>query len=386
MGYYEEYLNAGLNADSLNSTRKEQLKKISELRGDRDIIVYGTDMAKTNVKNGIWFEDRLPFFDQLSNLSGTAIDVIIHTPGGMGETVFELVEMLRDKYEDVAFIIPGQAMSAGTIMVMSGNEILMGPESTLGPIDAQLAWKDRGHSADAFLKGLERIKAEVEATKILPKVYIPMLSNLSPGDIENAENAQEFGRILVEDWLVKYKFKNWDKHSKSGKQVTEKEKKTRAKEIAKELSKQSKWKTHARPIRLPDLIDLGIQITNYQDKPELCEAIRRYYTLFLMFMASTPVYKIYETVSSQIVRMVAIPAKTPEQQEVNSTNAEIACQKCGNKSKIKVKLVDKAIAEKLKLENKREVFACPSCGEKLDLKELTKDFEKQTGKKVIYEE
>jgi len=37
----------------------------------------------------------------------------------------DIVHILREKFKSVSFIVPGQAKSAGTIMVMSGDEILM---------------------------------------------------------------------------------------------------------------------------------------------------------------------------------------------------------------------------------------------------------------------
>jgi ClpP class serine protease len=48
--------------------------------------------------------------------------------------------MLHGKYSEVAVIIPGYAKSAGTIIAMAGDEILMDSISALGPIDAHLQW------------------------------------------------------------------------------------------------------------------------------------------------------------------------------------------------------------------------------------------------------
>ncbi|MCK4817124.1 Clp protease ClpP, partial [bacterium] len=61
---------------------------------------------------------------------------------------------------------------------------------------------------------------------------IPILQNISPGEIQHCENAQDFSKILVTDWLSKYKFKYWDKHSSTSKPVTDREKKKRANKIA----------------------------------------------------------------------------------------------------------------------------------------------------------
>ncbi|MBK8352706.1 MAG: Clp protease ClpP, partial [Saprospirales bacterium] len=101
--------------------------------------------------------------DQLSNLNGKSIDIILETGGGIAEVVEDIVRILRSKYDNVGIIIPGTAKSAGTILSMAADEILMGTGSSLGPIDAQIITQSKRFSADAFLEGLEKIKADVIA-------------------------------------------------------------------------------------------------------------------------------------------------------------------------------------------------------------------------------
>ena len=74
-----------------------------------------------------------------------------------------------------------------------------------GPIDAQFSWRGRSFSADAFLKGLEEIKDEVTATGSLNRAYIPILQNISPGEIQPAKNGLAFAKELVTRWLAQYK-------------------------------------------------------------------------------------------------------------------------------------------------------------------------------------
>jgi len=80
----------------------------------------------------------LPFKDQLSYIKTNEVDIIIETPGGIAETVEDMVELIRSRHERIGIIIPGMAKSAGTIFSMAGDEILMGDTSALGPIDAQV--------------------------------------------------------------------------------------------------------------------------------------------------------------------------------------------------------------------------------------------------------
>jgi hypothetical protein len=51
--------------------------------------------------------------------------------------------------------------------------------------------------------------------------------------------------------------------------VTNEERYARAKEIAEALCSQSKWLTHGRSIKIDDLQNLKVKITDYGDNPEL---------------------------------------------------------------------------------------------------------------------
>lgn len=141
MGIYAEYLDKKLNFQRVAAERKAQLKRISELRGNRDVLVFAADLKNNRQPIGINYSDLLPLNDQLANLTGKAIDIILETPGGSGETVEDMVKLLRTKYSSVGVIVPGAAKSAGTIFAMAADEILMEAASALGPIDAQITWQ-----------------------------------------------------------------------------------------------------------------------------------------------------------------------------------------------------------------------------------------------------
>ena len=73
--------------EDIELKRKEMLSRISELRGDRDILVLASDLVRSNAPTGIDYTDLLAVQDQLENMSGDAIDIILETPGGLGEIV-----------------------------------------------------------------------------------------------------------------------------------------------------------------------------------------------------------------------------------------------------------------------------------------------------------
>ena len=86
MGYLSEYIGRNLSLPDLDTERKRQLRTISEIRG-RPVLVYASALGKTDAPISISYEDKLPFMDQLSGISGKEIDIILETAGGSGEIV-----------------------------------------------------------------------------------------------------------------------------------------------------------------------------------------------------------------------------------------------------------------------------------------------------------
>lgn len=392
MGIYSEYLNNQdlvQNFELLTAERKKQLKRISDLRG-REIVVFAADLNKIGIAGNaiaIGFGDLLPFTDQLANVHGTKLDILLETPGGSGEVAEEIVRLCRTKCDDLAVIVPGWAKSAGTILAMAADEIVMGPASALGPIDAQLAWQGKQFSADALLEGMEKIKKEVIDTGALNKAYIPILQGISPGELQAAQNALDFAKVLVTDWLARYKFKTWDKHSSTGQPVTSEEKTRRAEEIAAQLCDHRKWLTHNRSIRIDDLRNMRLNITDYSQIAELADAITRYYTLLQMTFSSN-LYKIFETSDSQILKFLSPQVPAPQQINQPTSSAKVVfdlqCSRCQHLSKIQANLVpNQPIAPghiPFPADNK---FRCPGCGIEHDLADARRQIEAQTKKPVV---
>ena len=384
---YSEYLDAAMTTDQLNAERKKQLSAIATIR-KRDVLVFAADLMKGGFAQiAIDYSDILPVRDQLENLSGTALDLILETPGGSGEVAEQIIRIIRDKYEDLAVIVPGAAMSAGTIMAMAADDILMGKTSALGPIDAQIQRNGKVFSADALLEGFEKIKKEVESTGQLNKAYIPILQAISPGELQAAQNAQDFSRDLVQTWLAKYKFKNWKTHSSTGANVTEGDRAARAKQIADGLCDHGEWLTHGRPLRREDLERLRLRVTDYETDPQLSEAIRRYHTLLQMTLSSA-VYKLFETPTSQIFRMVnlaALQQAQPQQaQGPQAVVMNIKCGKCGVETKVQANLGQKQPPQQGCIPYPADnTFRCPQCSQQMDLLPTRRQLEMQFRQPVV---
>ena len=383
-GIFTEYLNKKFDVNQLTDERKKQLKKISQIRG-RDIFVYAADVQKGDMPITIAYSDLVPILDQMQYLKGNALDVILETPGGSGEAAEDIINIFRDKYDDVSFIIPGMAKSAGTIMAMSGDAILMEPSSALGPIDAQINFRGQTVSAHAFIEGIESVKREVIKSGGLNQAYFPMLQSVTPGNIEAAKNAMNFSEELVADWLVRYKFKNWDTHSSTGKPVTEGEKKERADEIAKQLSNHGYWNTHARSIRIKNLEEMRVKVTNYRDNSKLYKAIRRYFILLGMSFEQQKIFKVFETPESQILRLDVKKLLQPTPAVKKGVGEmEVECGNCKTKSKIQVNLGEPSpLKPGMMKYPKNDILECPSCKTPLNISSMRDKLENQLGGKLV---
>lgn len=66
------------------------------------------------------------------------LDVIIHTPGGLVLSAEQIAMALRRHGGKVTIFVPHYAMSGGTLLCLTANEVLMDENAVLGPVDPQL--------------------------------------------------------------------------------------------------------------------------------------------------------------------------------------------------------------------------------------------------------
>lgn len=107
----------------------------------RFLFVYAADITKARTQRidvSLEQDDFYTIQDILRESKEKRIDFYIETPGGSGEAAEEIARFLRKKFEEVNFVIAGEAKSAGTILALSGDNIYMTDTGSLGPIDAQV--------------------------------------------------------------------------------------------------------------------------------------------------------------------------------------------------------------------------------------------------------
>ncbi|HEY9633253.1 MAG TPA: ATP-dependent Clp protease proteolytic subunit [Coleofasciculaceae cyanobacterium] len=68
----------------------------------------------------------------------TAIDLILHTPGGLVLATEQIARALIRHKAKVTVFVPHYAMSGGTMLALAADEIVMDANAVLGPVDPQL--------------------------------------------------------------------------------------------------------------------------------------------------------------------------------------------------------------------------------------------------------
>ncbi|MDN5347961.1 MAG: hypothetical protein PWP65_1525 [Clostridia bacterium] len=118
--------------------RRELIRQIQELRqsallcyitGDRENL--GTRIAPDVIR---------VFYRHLEALGyQPRLDLFLYTRGGDVLTPWRLVHLLREYTGHLAVLVPFRAYSAGTLICLGAEEIVMGKLGELGPIDPSVA-------------------------------------------------------------------------------------------------------------------------------------------------------------------------------------------------------------------------------------------------------
>ena len=66
------------------------------------------------------------------------IDLVLHTPGGLVLASEQIARALQQHKAKVTVFVPHYAMSGGTMIALSADEIVLDPNAVLGPVDPQL--------------------------------------------------------------------------------------------------------------------------------------------------------------------------------------------------------------------------------------------------------
>ena len=114
--------------------RREFYRSIERDRRTK-VLSYITS-ERQGMETGIGRDCIDQFVDLLEKIGPTKrISLILHTTGGQTLVAWRLVNLIRMFCDDLEVMIPLQALSAGTLISIGANRVIMTKQAALGPID-----------------------------------------------------------------------------------------------------------------------------------------------------------------------------------------------------------------------------------------------------------
>ncbi len=294
MGSWNEILNEIKDAVARHGTqgrdivRRKYLNQLFEVT-NRNTIQYLSRWPLPSPEGSslmIDVADIQGFMAAIHGLKGSELDIILHTPGGSPEATESIVTYLREKFDHIRFFIPHAAMSAGTMLALSGNEILMGKHSFLGPIDPQVLLDTplgrRMLPAQAILDQFELAKRELHQDSRNYTSWAPILPQYGPALLTTCANSTALAEELVRKWAEKYHL------------ADEADARERAKKIVDDLLDHSKSLSHGRMLSRRKFEACGLKITHFEDDQDLQEAILSVFHAGRITFEQSTTFKIIE--------------------------------------------------------------------------------------------
>ncbi|MGY3488160.1 hypothetical protein ACVW1C_006043 [Bradyrhizobium sp. USDA 4011] len=209
--------------------------------------------------------DTLGFVDMLHNVNpGDPIDLLLHTPGGDVDAAEKLIGLVRSATGEegqLRVIIPDYAKSAGTLMALGANAIVMSDSSELGPIDPQVSSRD-GNGSDVVYSVLTYLNAYDAARTTLRDTPDDLAARITfekfdPTIVRKFQSVRDRARSFAEN-LLKRRGKNFSK-------------------IASELMDINKYQSHGQMIGWETANEMGLTITYM---PSTDPVWRKYWALY----------------------------------------------------------------------------------------------------------
>ena len=258
-----------------DTIRRSYLKRLNQFT-KVDTILYASAFLGSGAGKpypqfllNLQLQDIQGFMTAVKGLGGDRLDLILHSPGGTLEAAEQIVNYLRSKYKYIRAIVPQNAMSAATMLACAANEIVMGRQSAIGPIDPQLTFPTQNGPvttpAQALLDEFDLAKKEVIVNPATAVLWLGKLKDYPPGIIQVASDTVNLAKEKVAYWLRTYMFsKDSDAADK-------------AKQIAEWLGDAHLHKTHGHPISFDEASQHGLKVNKLEDDPELQDLVLSVY-------------------------------------------------------------------------------------------------------------
>lgn len=288
----------GISGSTFDIVRRRYLKKLSDYT-QRNTIIYYSGWLQKNGISGIEINDsdKNGFMTAIDGLDrDRGLDLILHTPGGDIAATESIVDYIHNMFgTDIRAIIPQLAMSAGTMIACAAKEIIMGKQSSLGPIDPQYF----GMSAHGILEEFNRAYTEIQdaynlslsnpddtklASDVQAKlaVWQPIIAKYNPTLIGECEKALDWSKSMVQEWLSNNMFQTVENRE----HIIE--------NILNELEDHSISKSHGRHLSKAKCKNIGLNIVDLEADAQLQDLVLSVHHASVHTLTGTNAFKIIE--------------------------------------------------------------------------------------------
>jgi len=235
---------------ALRYKRQDLIREIEKLTGHKLICYLAGHAAE------ITRDDAMFFGDLLHNIPADhPIDLLLQTPGGDIDAAEKLISMVRNRVGNAKLrvIVPDYAKSAGTLIAIGADVVVMSDSSELGPIDPQVTMIDpSGNLVTMPIHSyLEAFREHSDALRKNPDdpVAMVMLKKLDPAKVKHFETVLRRARTIAEELLMQGMLRS----PPPGSTIS-------FSSIAASLLDPTRWLSHGQMICAEDAIEIGLTV------------------------------------------------------------------------------------------------------------------------------
>ena len=270
-----------INKYNPDTVRRNYLHKLFQYTKRNVIAYYSGFMSKPGIQLlEITDEDMNGFMQAVHQLDrNLGVDLILHTPGGSIASTEAIVNYLHNIFGDnMRAIIPQAAMSAGTMVACCCREIIMGKQSSLGPIDPHLRGIPAQGVLDEFKKALTEYKNDPDSIMVWKEI----LAKYQPTFLGQCSNAVLWTKDFVEDQLTSNMFRG------------EPDAAAKAAAIVAKLSDSNETRSHERHLPASACAAMGLKITMLEDDQMFQDLLLTVHHCYMHVLSNTGAFKIIE--------------------------------------------------------------------------------------------
>lgn len=180
------------------------------------------------------------------------------------------------------------------MIACSCKSILMGKQSSIGPIDPQFRGVPAQGVVDEFTNAIEAVKADPATIEI----WKTIISQYPPTFIGECVNAIKMSQEIVSNWLETNMFEIYEDRT------------CRAENVVKSLSDHNGTKMHARHIDAIKAKSIGLEIEMMEDDNELQDKILTVHHSYMQAINRSSTKKIVENQNGvALIQQIPVSAK-----------------------------------------------------------------------------